>query len=194
MAEALAKGLDIRYKKKVVSMENQSVACEDGAVFQAGFIISDLAPLATTELLKDHLRPAYLRRLRALENGPAITTVYCLLEPGCVPWQSGSVFLEDSLMLHFAEPETGILELLCFGEGVPASMIERARERLPGLRVLKTLVRHYPGYGVRKQDNADFIAARTPLPWLFLTGQNLGLHGILGTAISAFNTCKSIAP
>jgi len=49
-----------------------------------------------------------------------------------------------------------------------------------------------PGYGIIKHSNADFISPVTPLPWLFLTGQNLGLHGILGTTISALNTCKSI--
>ena len=194
LAGALAEGLDIRYGKKVISIENQSLTCEDGSVFQAGIVVSGLAPLSTVALLKDHLRPAYLRRLRALENGPCITTVYGRLQPGCVPWQSGAIFLEDKLMLHFGEPETGILELLCFGEGEPEAMIALAAGRLPGLRILSTLVRRYPGYGVRKQDSADFIAARTPIPWLFLTGQDLGLHGILGTAISALNTCKSIAP
>ena len=192
LVQALAEGLDIRYRKKAVSIDNQKVICDDGSVFPASYIISDLSPSATVSLLKDHIRPAYLRRLNALENGPCITTVYCLLEAGCVPWQSGAIFLEESLMMHFGEPETGILELLCFGEGDPETMVARAGQRLPGLRIRKTLVRHSEGYGIVKRDPADFVSAKTPLPWLFLTGQNLGLHGILGTSISALNTCKSI--
>lgn len=192
LANALAKGLDIRYNQRVISIDNQNVITADGDIFTADYLISDLPPLETVSLLKDHIRPSYLRRLRALENGPGITTVYCLLEEGCVPWQSGAIFLEETLMLHFGEPETGILELLSFGEGDPEAMIALARKRLPGLRIRKTQVRHSGGYGFVKQDTADFVAARTPLPWLFLTGQNLGLHGVLGTSISALNTCKSI--
>ncbi len=36
------------------------------------------------------------------------------------------------------------------------------------------------------------IAARTKIPNLFLTGQNLNLHGILGAAISALATCADV--
>jgi all-trans-retinol 13,14-reductase len=36
------------------------------------------------------------------------------------------------------------------------------------------------------------IPARTKLPNLFLTGQNLNLHGILGTAISSLVTCSDM--
>ena len=71
-------------------------------------------------------------------------------------------------------------------------MIARATVRLPGLKVLKYHAQLNQGYGIQKASNADFISAQTPLPWLFLTGQNLGLHGILGTSISALNTCKMI--
>lgn len=40
-----------------------------------------------------------------------------------------------------------------------------------------------------KDPNRTFIAARTKLPNLYFTGQNLNLHGILGTAMSALVTC-----
>jgi all-trans-retinol 13,14-reductase len=36
------------------------------------------------------------------------------------------------------------------------------------------------------------IPARTKIPNLFLTGQNLNLHGILGTTISSLVTCADI--
>ena len=35
------------------------------------------------------------------------------------------------------------------------------------------------------------ISPRTKIPNLFLTGQNLNLHGILGAAMSAFVTCTA---
>jgi len=47
-------------------------------------------------------------------------------------------------------------------------------------------------YGITKDSkdpNRTFIGARTKLPNLFFTGQNLNLHGILGTAMSALVTC-----
>ncbi len=114
------------------------------------------------------------------------------MEPGCVKWQSGAIFLNDFLMIHFDEPGTNVLELLCFGPGNPEEMIAHAAVRLPGLKVLGYHAQLNQGYGIQKASNADFISAQTPLPWLFLTGQNLGLHGILGTSISALNTCKMI--
>ena len=47
-------------------------------------------------------------------------------------------------------------------------------------------------YGIQK-DFRDplktMISPRTKIPNLFLTGQNLNLHGILGTSLSAVLTC-----
>ena len=86
------------------------------------------------------------------------------------------------------------------------SLIHTAAERLPGL---PDAVEKYwtstpqtwerftgtPGgsaYGICKRGPEDYLAPQTPLPWLFLTGQNLGLHGILGTSVSALNTCNAL--
>lgn len=191
LVDALASDLDIRCGKEVTGIENQVVTCKDGERFEAPVVISSLPPVQSLGLLKDHLRPSYAHRLRKLETGPGITTLYCRTAPGCIPWQSASIFLND-LMLHFGEPETGILELLCFGEGQPEQMIEKASRRLPGLQVQNHLLCQNHGYGIQKHSDADFVAPRTPLPWFFLTGENLGLHGILGTTITAYNTCKTI--
>ena len=90
---------------------------------------------------------------------------------------------------------------------VARSLIQAAARRLPGLpdaiekywvSTPQTWERFTgtPGgtaYGLRKYDTQDYIAPQTPLPWLYLTGQNIGLHGVLGTAVSALNTCNSIA-
>lgn len=50
-------------------------------------------------------------------------------------------------------------------------------------------------YGVRKDYNSALTAAlspRTPLPNLFLTGQSLNLHGILGVSMSAILSAKTL--
>lgn len=50
-------------------------------------------------------------------------------------------------------------------------------------------------YGIRKDASnhlMTILTPRTPLPNLFLTGQNLMLHGIHGTSMTAYFTCKSI--
>lgn len=50
-------------------------------------------------------------------------------------------------------------------------------------------------YGVTKdfrEPMKTFISPRTKIPNLFLTGQNLNLHGILGVAVSSIVTCIEI--
>jgi all-trans-retinol 13,14-reductase len=50
-------------------------------------------------------------------------------------------------------------------------------------------------YGILKDINyleQTFISHRTKVPNLFLTGQNINSHGILGVAISAFITSSEL--
>src|SRR5690554_2332656 len=50
-------------------------------------------------------------------------------------------------------------------------------------------------YGIARDHKAplrSFISARTKIPNVFLTGQNLVMHGILGVTISAIKTCTEI--
>jgi len=50
-------------------------------------------------------------------------------------------------------------------------------------------------YGVKKdfrEPMKTFISPRTKIPNLFLTGQNLNLHGVLGVAVSSIVTCSEI--
>lgn len=50
-------------------------------------------------------------------------------------------------------------------------------------------------YGLRKDCRAPmltFLSPRTPIPNLFLTGQNPGLHGLHGVTMTAFRTCAEI--
>ena len=46
--------------------------------------------------------------------------------------------------------------------------------------------------GIRKKDATCYVHPRTPVPGLFLTGQNCGLHGILGVSETALVTCREI--
>jgi len=50
-------------------------------------------------------------------------------------------------------------------------------------------------YGIAKDYQnplKSFISSKTKIPNLYLTGQNLNMHGILGVTISAINTCGAI--
>ncbi len=51
------------------------------------------------------------------------------------------------------------------------------------------------GYGIEKDSEAAFktiVNTKTNIPNLFLTGQNLTLHGILGVSLSALLTCFNL--
>lgn len=217
LVDALAKGQEILLEKKVTAIENRCVSCSNGSVYQADAVISSIHPAVTLQLLRDKIRPAYIRRILGMKNGPGVFTVYAKLRPGSIKHVNHSIFLDNTLMIHFgeADPEgyARSLDLLCFAsasgldpESLARTLILKAAERLPGLQ--DNIEKHWistpqtwqrytgtPGgsaYGILKHDRLDFIAPQTPIPWLYLTGQNLGLHGILGTTISALNTCKSI--
>lgn len=88
-------------------------------------------------------------------------------------------------------------------------LLDKVEERFPGLRnaiekyyiATPLSVRDYIGtddgtlYGVVKdyrEPMRTFISPRTKIPNLFLTGQNLNLHGILGVAVSAVVTCSEM--
>ena len=50
-------------------------------------------------------------------------------------------------------------------------------------------------YGIKKDCNnlmQTMLTPRTPIPNLFMTGQNLNLHGILGVSMTSVVTCKSM--
>ena len=87
-------------------------------------------------------------------------------------------------------------------------LIDLIEEKFPGIRDATTnyytatplSYRDYIGnddgslYGVLKNNNdpmKSLISSKTKIPNLFLTGQNMVLHGILGVSISALVTCSS---
>ncbi len=90
-----------------------------------------------------------------------------------------------------------------------ARLLEVAEEKFPGLRAAVQACystsplsyRDYIGsvdgtmYGFAKDFNdplKTFLSPRTKLPNLYLTGQNLNLHGILGTALSGILTVATL--
>ena len=202
----------IRTGCAVTAIEPGLVRCEDGSTYE-GTIVSDIHPRATFALFKGHVRPAYLRRLKTLEDGPGIFTVYCKLRPEALHYQPWSTTYDGNLMVHFANPDANgfarSVDLLTFSEKlVPdrAALAEKMIAKVPGL---EQAVEKYwtstpatwerytgtPGgsaFGIRKKDATCYVHPRTPVPGLYLTGQNCGLHGILGVSETALVTCREI--
>ena len=212
LVDALAAGQDIRLRHKVVSIEDHRVTCANGNVFEGDYVISAIHPRLTFRLVQDVIRPTYRKRLERLKDGPGIFTVNAKLRPGTLKYFNHSIFVDGRIMLHCGEPDADgfarSIDILTFENSTPEARIALAEKRLPGLSA--AIERYWtsspatwerftgtPGgsaYGVLKSSEMDFIPPVTPLPWLFLTGQNLGLHGVLGTSISAIYTCNCIQP
>ena len=210
LVDALVKTQDVRLGKKVVSIEDREVLCADGSTFRADVIISAIHPRVTFSLVKDHIRSSYLKRLNKLEDGPGAVTVNCKLRQGMLPWIDHDIFIQDKVMIHFGEKDADgfavSLDLMGFDPITPEEMQEIAATRLPDIQYAidkywvstpATWERYTgtPGgtaFGIVKRSSADYLPPQTPIPWLYLTGQNIGLHGVLGTCISAMNTFNAV--
>ena len=217
LVDALAKGQQLLLRKKVTAIEDRTVTCADGSSYRGDIVISAIHPAVTMQLVRDHIRSAYLLRIETLSNSPGAFTVYAKLRPGTIRHLRHSIFVNNDFMIHFGDEVVDgfarSLDIVTFREmpgnreSYAEELILKAAVQLPGLpeaiekywtSTPKTWERYTgtPGgsaYGIRKNSTADFLAPQTPLPWLFLTGQNLGLHGILGTSVSALNTCNTIS-
>ena len=202
----------VRTGCEVTAIEPGRVRCADGSTYE-GIIISDIHPRQTFALFQGHVRPAYLHRLQGLEDSPGIFTVYCKLQPETIEYQPWSTNYNGDLMVHYGNPDAQgfarSADLLAFSEkDVPdrAALAERLIRRVPGLAPAvekywtstpATWERYTgtPGgtaFGIRKKDATCFVHPRTPVPGLFLTGQNCGLHGVLGVSETALVTCREI--
>ncbi len=101
------------------------------------------------------------------------------------------------------------VDYLEFKENKAQQFINKLEKRFPGLRgkikayytSTPLTYRDYTGtingspYGILKDYNnplATFISQRTRIPNLFFTGQNVGLHGILGVTIGSLLTCSEL--
>ena len=203
---------EIRTGCAVTAIEPGLVRCEDGSTCE-GTIVSDIHPRLTFGMFRGHVRPSYLHRLQVLEDGPGIFTVYCRLQPETLPYRPWSTTYDGNLMLHYGNPDSQgfarSADLLTFCDGpVPDhnALAERMIQRIPGLA--PTVMKYWtstpatwerytgtPGgtaFGIRKKDASCYVHPRTPVPGLFLTGQNCGLHGVLGVSETALLTCREI--
>ena len=96
-----------------------------------------------------------------------------------------------------------------FKEEKAQKLFELVEQKFPGFRsaidkyytATPLSVRDYIGtndgslYGIVKdfrEPMRTFISPRTKIPNLFLTGQNLNLHGVLGVTVSSVLTCSEI--
>ena len=214
LVQALAAQINgtIRCNCEVTAIEPGLVHGKDGTSY-AGIIVSDIHPRQTFALFQGHVRPAYLHRLEVLEDGPGNFTVYCKLRPGTLAYQPWCTTYNDEVMLHYGNPDgqgfARSADLLAFSDKeVPdrAAFASSLIRRVPGLEPAvekfwtstpATWERYTgtPGgsaFGIRKKDATCYVHPRTPVPGLYLTGQNCGLHGVLGVAETALSTCREI--
>ena len=194
------------------------VHCADGSTFQ-GLVVSDIHPLETAALVRPALRPSYLKRLSILKNGTGIFTTYIKLKQKQIRYEDQAISV-DGLLLHFGHADeegyalsldlmTHVNQTVTDREAFARECIRRASARIPGLEAAvdefwtstPDTWRRYTGtpdgsaYGILKQHSQlsiCVVSPRTPVPGLFLTGQNLGLHGILGVSYTAVRTCSVI--
>lgn len=215
-ADILAHGGRLLTRRKVVRISSGSAICEDGSSY-SGILIADIDPLRCMEMCSDPVRPSYLRRLRSYRHGAGVFTVYVKLSAP-LPSDGRSIFVDNSLMIHFGDAsDSGLCDnvsLLCFApegafsrEALALECLSRAASVIPDFRAdawwtsTPSTWERYTGtpggsaYGFLKDyDNpsVSFLPPVTPVPGLFLTGQNLGLHGVLGVSMTALQTCACV--
>lgn len=212
-----ARGGAVLLRHEVESIRGGVVRCQDGSTFAAPVIVSSLHPALTFRLVKDHVRQTYLRSLSSRPDSPGVFSVQIKLKPGTLPFINHAIFLDNTLMIHFGEADAQgfarSLDLLRFAperiedrEALARECIGVAARRLPELpdavdafwtSTPATWERFTgtPGgtaYGMAKNDASAFLPARTPVPGLFLTGQSIGLHGVLGVSMAALQTYQEI--
>ena len=214
LVQALAAQINgtIRTGCEVTAIEPGRAWCKDGSFYE-GIIVSDIHPRRTFALYQGHVRPSYLHRLQVLENGPGIFTVYCKLRPETLAYKPWSTTYDGNLMLHYGNPDgkgyARSADLLSFSEREVSDREAHAERLIRRIPCLEPAVEKYwtstpatwesytgtPGgsaFGIRKKDATCYVHPRTPVPGLYLTGQNCGLHGVLGVSETALVTCREI--
>lgn len=222
LVDALVKDIECRggsllLRKEVVSLQGGEAVCRDGSRYAAPLVISDLHPQLTFRMVQDHVRPAYLHTLASYADSPGIFSVQIHLKPGRIPGIRHGIFIDRTLMVHCGDSDQDgyalSIDLLRWApegewdrDALAQDSIALAARRLPELpdavaafwtSTPATWERFTgtPGgsaYGYAKKDREACLPTRTPLPWLYLTGQNIGLHGVLGVSETAVHTCRVI--
>lgn len=184
--------------------------------FEADVIVSDIHPARLVEMAPG-IRSVYRRRVSSLRNTGGFKTFNLALSSGeCIP-RSLFIHREDAdLWRPSAALESAAV---CFGNGTAdimtradvtlAEVLDFVAPRLPWLPAAveacyestpETWERYTgtPGgsaYGIERDWAAPLttmLSVRTPQPNLFLTGQNVGIHGLMGVTESATRTVNEI--
>ena len=134
------------------------------------------------------------------KQGETVTCNLDLLTP--MTWQEVAQW-EESCVMHRGE------SYIRMKEGKANQCIELASKHIPELKSAIVNIhtstpltyRDYTGtmhgsaYGLQKDYTKlayTMLTPKTPLPNLYLTGQNLNLHGILGVTMTSFFTCGEL--
>lgn len=187
----------------------------DGSRLEADLFVSDIHPALTCALLSPQaLRPAYRKRIASLRQTEGFTGYSLRFHSGAFPYPKRNYFLPPA-GLFFAVPPEGksalTADILVPGSrpGEAQRWIAAFDAMLPGLAAAVEQVsvstpqtwERYLGmpqgsaYGIAKDymhPLSTVLSARTPLDNLFLTGQNLNLHGVLGVSMTALYTCAEM--
>jgi len=208
--------------KEIETADGKAVraVCEDGRTFSADAFVSDIHPAQTMDMISQNVG-VYRKRIERLENTGGMVTVSLALKPGMLKYFNWNQYVvEDArtLMLSCRVPEDGseyasMLDLLTPAEGIGTDIAEycmaMASKVVPQLPEMVsamyvstpstwqrfTLTPRGSAFGIRKDWHnplMTFLSVRTPLPNLFLTGQNVMVHGVQGVTMTAFETVKTV--
>jgi all-trans-retinol 13,14-reductase len=152
-------------------------------------------------------------------NWPLGYAIYLTRSSKETSWSEGMTvftYMRFDEVKHWVDSFNTILEKQERGEGYEKfkeikseKLISCVEEKFPGLRShiqsytssTPLSLRDYIGtddgslYGIAKDYRDPFktlIPPKTKIPNLYLTGQNLNLHGILGSALSGLLTCSAV--
>lgn len=234
----------------------QSVVLSTGEVVEGDLFISDVHPAVMADFFSNGgLRPAYLHRLKSIENTISVFTLFLKFRPNTVPylntnyhaclngspwdledydddlWPRGYLYMHRC---HTQDPrfaESGVVfsymkseelnrwsntsvgnrgeDYKEFKQEKAAKLLSIVEKDFPGLAAnvekqytaTPLTYRDYtltPGgsmYGMAKDITlgiAGRVTYRTKLPNLFLVGQNIKAHGILGVLVGVVDACSSI--
>ena len=137
------------------------------------------------------------------ENGSPFTRNIDILTPmyrqGVEHWEKTRIGCRGDGYLYYKNQKAQACIHLVSGHIPGFSNLKDAIERIYTSTSLT--YRDYTGtpygsaYGIRKNHKqllSTILSPRTPEPNLFLTGQNLNLHGVLGVSMTSFLTCAEI--
>ncbi len=174
----------------------QGVEVNHEEILESTYVISNLHPQLTLSLLdKNHsIKPAFVSRI----NNSKFTEVVSILTPMYMDevskWTDTTPEHRGEAYRQFKEEKTEqILQLLRRFGFHWNHCIEKIHTTTP------LSYRDYTGtidgsaYGIVKNyqyPQISFVSTRTKLKNLFLTGQNLNVHGALGVTLTAMLTCS----